>query len=181
MRCTNSGRTVRPGLHFLLYCGGEITQCRMHYSPPSEAVHIMSNSVLIVDDSQSVRKVMRRFFETLTDWTVKGEAGDGTEAIQKAVALKPDLILMDFSMPNLNGVEAASVLKKLIPDVHIIVFTMFDDALGPRISLAVGIDLVVPKAEGLTSLVKSVQHFMGTAGLIKNPGKPNGRELSATD
>ena len=141
----------------------------------------MSKSVLIVDDSQSVRKVMRGFFETLTDWTVKGEAGDGAEAIQKAIELKPNLILLDFSMPNMNGVEAASVLKKMMPDVHIIVFTMFDDALGSRLSSAVGVDLVVPKAEGLTSLVKTVQHFMGTAGLIKSTGKTDGREQSATD
>ena len=141
----------------------------------------MSKSVLIVDDSQSVRRVMRGFFETLTDWTVKGEAGNGAEAIQKAIELKPDLILLDFSMPNMNGVEAASVLKKMIPDVHIIVFTMFDDALGSRLSSAVGVDLVVPKAEGLTSLVKSVQHFMGTTGLIKSTDNTDGREQSATD
>jgi two-component system response regulator NreC len=138
-------------------------------------------TVLIVDDSQNVRKVMRRFFETLTDWKVEGEAGDGVEAIQKAIELKPDLILLDFSMPSMNGVEAASVLKKMIPDVHIIVFTMFDDALGSRLSSAVGVDLVVPKAEGLTSLLKSVQHFMGTAGLIKSTDKTDRREQSATD
>jgi DNA-binding NarL/FixJ family response regulator len=139
------------------------------------------STVLIVDDSQNVRKVMRRFFETLTDWKVEGEAGDGAEAIQKAIELKPDLILLDFSMPNMNGVEAASVLKKMIPDVHIIVFTMFDDALGSRLSSAVGVDLVVPKAEGLTSLLNTVQHFMGTAGLIKSTDKTDRREQSATD
>jgi DNA-binding NarL/FixJ family response regulator len=61
---------------------------------------------------------MRSSFETLTDWTVKGEGGDGAEAIQKAIDLRPDLILMDFSMPNMNGVQAASVLKNIIPDVH---------------------------------------------------------------
>jgi two-component system response regulator NreC len=114
----------------------------------------MSKSVLIVDDSQNVRKVVRRFFETLTDWKVEGEAGDGAEAIQKAIELKPDLILLDFSMPNMNGEEAASVLKKMIPDVHIIVLTMFDDALGARLR---------------------------TAGLIKSTGKTDGREQSATD
>src|SRR6266481_4516077 len=121
-------------------------------------------SVLIVDDNQMVRNVMRHFFETLPDWKVGGEAKEGAEAVQKAIELKPDLILLDFSMPNMNGVEAASVLKKMIPDVHIIVFTMFDDALGSRLSSAVGVDLVVPKAEGLTSVLKAVQHFMGTAG-----------------
>ena len=68
-------------------------------------------------------------------------------------------------MPNLNGVEAASVLKKQLPDVSIIVFTIFDDALGSRMSSAVGIDLVVPKSEGLTGLMKSIQHLLATAGL----------------
>ena len=123
-------------------------------------------SVLIVDDNQRIRKVMRRFFETLPDWIVRGEAGDGTEAIEKAMELRPDLILLDFSMPNMNGVEAASVLKKALPDVHIVVFTMFDDALGSRLVSAVGVDLIVPKSEGLTGLVKAIQHLMGTDGMI---------------
>ena len=122
-------------------------------------------SVLIVDDNQRIRKVMRRFFETLPDWKVGGEAGDGAEAIEKAIELRPDLILLDFSMPNMNGVEAASVLKKALPDVHIVVFTMFDDALGSRLVSAVGVDLIVPKSEGLTGLVKAIQRLMGTDGM----------------
>ena len=126
----------------------------------------MPKSVLIVDDSRNVRKVLRDFFETQSDWRVGGEAGDGAEAIEKAMKLRPDLILLDVSMPELNGIEAASVLKKTIPHVRILVFTMFDDAVGSRLSTAVGVDLVVPKAEGLTGLVKSLQRLMGTTGLI---------------
>jgi DNA-binding NarL/FixJ family response regulator len=122
----------------------------------------MSKSVLIVDDSQVVREVMRDFFETQADWKVGGEAGDGVEAIQKARELKPDLILLDFSMPYMNGLEAASVLKKMLPNVHIIAFTMFADALGSRLSSAVGVDLVVPKSEGLTVLAKALQSLMGS-------------------
>jgi len=121
----------------------------------------MLKSVLIVDDSQVVRDVLRDFFETLTDWKVRGEAGDGAEAIQKARELKPDLILLDFSMPKMNGLEAASVLKKMLPNVRIIAFTMFADALGSKLSSAV--DLVVPKAEGLTVLARAVQSLVGTA------------------
>jgi DNA-binding NarL/FixJ family response regulator len=122
----------------------------------------MSKSVLIVDDSQVVREVMRDFFETQADWKVGGEAGDGVEAIQKASELKPDLILLDFSMPYMNGIEAASVLKKMLPDVRIIAFTMFADALGSKLSSAVGVDLVVPKAEGLTVLAKALESLMGS-------------------
>jgi len=124
-------------------------------------------SVLIVDDNQMVRNVMRHFFETLPDWKVGGEAKEGAEAVQKAAELKPDLILLDFSMPNMNGIEAASVLKKMLPDVHIIDFTIFDDALGSSLVSAVGVDLVVPKAEGLTGLEKAIQRLMGTDGMNK--------------
>lgn len=124
----------------------------------------MRNSILIVDDSYIVRRVIRDFFETLTDWNIAGEAGDGVEAIQKAIELKPDIILMDFSMPNMNGIEAACVLKKALPEVHIVMFTMFSDALGSTLTSAAGVDLVVPKAEGLTDLVKAVQILMGNAG-----------------
>ena len=138
-------------------------------------VHVMSSSVLIVDDNQMVRKAVRHFFETLPDWIVGGEAGDGAEAVQKAAELKPDLILLDFSMPNMNGIEAASVLKKLLPDVHIIVFSMFDDALSSSLISAAGVDLVVPKAEGVRGLEKAVQNIMG----IKGQAAPDHREPSA--
>jgi DNA-binding NarL/FixJ family response regulator len=76
------------------------------------------------------------------------------------------LIILDCSMPNMNGLEAASVIKKMLPNVYIIVFTMFDDALGARLSSAAGIDLIIPKAEGLTALMKVVQKFVGMPGPI---------------
>jgi DNA-binding NarL/FixJ family response regulator len=117
----------------------------------------MQKSVLIVDDSQIVRSVMRDFFEARTDWKVGGEAADGAEAIQKVKELRPDLILLDFSMPNMNGMQAAPVLKKMLAKAYIIVFTMYSEALGSTLSSAEGVDLVVPKAEGLTVLAKALQ------------------------
>ena len=93
--------------------------------------------------------------------------------------VKPDLILLDFSMPNMNGIEAASVVKKMLPDAHIVVFTMFDDALGLRLRSAVGVDVVIPKSEGLTGLLKVVQHLMGTAGMIKGQATPDRQEPGA--
>ena len=139
----------------------------------------MAKSVLIVDDSQIVRREMRHFFETLPDWKIGGEAAEGAKAIQKAIELKPDLILLDFSMPNMNGVETASVLKKMLPDTHIVVFTMFDDAVGSRLRSAVGVDVVIPKSEGLTGLVKVVQRLTGTAGMIKSQAKTEHQEPGA--
>lgn len=124
----------------------------------------MPNSVLIVDDSPTIRKIMRDFLEALTDWRIAGEAGDGSEAIQMAAAVKPDLILLDFSMPHMNGIEAAPILKKLLPDAVIVVFTMFEDALGSKLSCAPGVDLVISKADGLGPLVKAVHRLMETTG-----------------
>jgi CheY-like chemotaxis protein len=65
-------------------------------------------------------KCIAQFFETLTEWKIIDEAGDGAEAIKKASELMPDMILLDFSMPKKNGIEAASVLKKMFPHAHII-------------------------------------------------------------
>lgn len=113
-----------------------------------------------MDDSHIVRLVVCQFFERSTDWQIVGEAGDGPEAIQRAMEVKPDLVLLDFYMPNMNGIEVASVLRKMMPEVRIIVFTMFDEALGPSLSSAAGVDLVVPKAEGLHGLVKAVQQIL---------------------
>jgi DNA-binding NarL/FixJ family response regulator len=141
----------------------------------------MSRSVLIADDNEVVRKAIRLFFQTLTDWNIRGEAGDGMEAIEKARTLNPDLILLDFSMPHLNGLQAAAVLRKMLPETKIIVFTMFDDALGSRISSAVGVDLVVPKAKGLPFLLESIQRLMGTSGLINGTPHTGRQEPSGTD
>jgi DNA-binding NarL/FixJ family response regulator len=63
-------------------------------------------------------------------------------------------------MPNMNGIEAASVLKKILPDAPIVLFTMFEDALGSRLSSAAGVDMVIPKAEGLGGLVKAVHRLL---------------------
>jgi two-component system nitrate/nitrite response regulator NarL len=123
-------------------------------------------SVLIVDDHELVRTVVRDFFGKLSEWKIVGEASDGIEAIRIAEQMRPDLILLDFSMPRLNGLETASVLKKMLPRANIVMFTVFDDALSSRLCLHVGVDLVVPKAEGLNGLVKAVQQLTGNDGRI---------------
>jgi DNA-binding NarL/FixJ family response regulator len=134
----------------------------------------MPLSVLIADDNEAIRAAMMGYFKTLSGWIIGGEAKNGTEAIQKAVQLKPDLVILDFSMPSLNAVEAASVIKGLLPDVHIVVFTLFDDALGSRLSSAVGVDLVIPKAEGLTALIRGVEHLMGADSKIERKAEAAG-------
>src|ERR1700692_4378898 len=85
----------------------------------------MSKCILIVDDNLPIRKSIRRFLESETDFEVCGEAVDGLDAIEKARELNPDLIILDLSMPRMNGAAAASVLKRTMPHVPIILFTMY--------------------------------------------------------
>jgi DNA-binding NarL/FixJ family response regulator len=85
----------------------------------------MPARILIVDDHESVRKGLRYMLEESPEWQVCGEASDGREAVEKAKSLHPDLILMDFLMPNMNGLEAAREIAKLSPRPPILMLTMY--------------------------------------------------------
>jgi DNA-binding NarL/FixJ family response regulator len=121
----------------------------------------MSKTILIVDDNDVVRSIVRIFLETLENCTVVGEAGDGVEAIVQAQELRPDLIVIDLAMPRMNGVEAASVIKKFMPQSKIVLFSMYGEEVGKSIQSASGIDIVVSKPEGVGSLMKHLQAFLG--------------------
>ncbi|NIO69326.1 MAG: response regulator, partial [Anaerolineae bacterium] len=82
--------------------------------------------VLIVDDHALFRQGVRSTIELEEDFEVVGEAKDGLEALAKARELKPDLILMDISMPHCSGLEAVSAIKRVLPDMRIIMLTVHD-------------------------------------------------------
>ena len=75
--------------------------------------------VLIVDDNFVVRSMVRQLFELESDFEVSGEAENGIEALQKAAALNPDLVILDLSMPVMSGLDAAPQLMKLLPAARI--------------------------------------------------------------
>ncbi len=91
--------------------------------------------VLIVDDHAVVREGLRAFLQTQEGIEVAGEAGDGREAVEAASRLRPDVILMDLVMPELDGVAAMRVMREKVPDTRVIVLTSFldDDKLLPAI------------------------------------------------
>jgi DNA-binding NarL/FixJ family response regulator len=122
----------------------------------------VSKRILVADDSATVRRVLRTYLAQL-DLDVCGEAADGEDTIEKARKLKPDLILLDVAMPRTNGIVVASVLKELMPNVRIVLFTMYSDAVArafPDKGLAV--DVVVAKAEGMSRLADCVQNLLGS-------------------
>jgi chemotaxis response regulator CheB len=87
----------------------------------------MPKSVLIVDDSKSVRTATCRFVESQNGLEVCGEAVDGLDAVEKALQLGPDLIILDLAMPRMDGLEAAHELRAMFVCVPIILFSMFGD------------------------------------------------------
>jgi two-component system nitrate/nitrite response regulator NarL len=87
--------------------------------------------ILICDDNPTIRYLLRVFVESQTPFKVCGEADNGTAAIQKARLLQPDLVLLDLSMPVMTGAEAAVILKRTVPQMKIILFSMhMDDSVS---------------------------------------------------
>jgi len=120
----------------------------------------MLKQILIADDSSTVRRVLKMFIQSRGHLIVCGEAANGCEAIEKAKALRPDLILLDLAMPEMNGAEAASVLKKMMPDVPIILFTMYNENIGKSLTSAIGVDMVLSKPDGMHALVEAVDTLL---------------------
>jgi CheY-like chemotaxis protein len=85
----------------------------------------MAKTILVADDNPMIRKMLCRLFESEEDYDICAEATNGQEAIALALKHHPDLIILDISMPVLNGLAAARELKKLMPDVPIILFTQY--------------------------------------------------------
>jgi two-component system, NarL family, nitrate/nitrite response regulator NarL len=115
---------------------------------------------LIVDDNAVVRSALRGFLEDVAKMDVCGEAGDGYAAIEAAKKAQPQLVLMDVSMPVMNGIEAASVIRAIAPDTRIILFTMFADDLGHSIARAAGIDLIISKSDGAPALIAALRRVL---------------------
>lgn len=118
-------------------------------------------SVLIVDDYAAVRSAIRVGLERHPGFSVCGEAVDGVDAIEKATKLNPDFILLDLSMPRMNGMETAPVLKRLMPHVTIVAFSMYSELLGESLPSTVGIDAVIDKLAGIGKVVECARNLLG--------------------
>ena len=110
-------------------------------------------SVLIVDDSELIRHALCELFRQEPDFEVCGEAENGKVAVEKARELRPDLIVLDLSMPVMNGFEAARVLKRVMPSVPLIMYSGFSDESAQYQARLVGISEVVSKSEHASVLI----------------------------
>ncbi len=113
----------------------------------------MPKSVLLVDDNAAIRRAVCQWFTSEADFEVCGEAENGQEAIAKAQALRPDLIVMDLSMPVMNGIVATRVLKGLMPTVPVIIFSEYSDVFSQKEARSAGVPALVSKAEHVSVLL----------------------------
>jgi DNA-binding NarL/FixJ family response regulator len=120
----------------------------------------MVRSILIVDDNAFIRKALCEVFEREADFNICGEAENGRVAIEKAQQLRPDLVVLDMSMPVMNGLDAARALKRLMPRVPLIMYSAFGDRFVEQQASLLGISSVISKSEPVTTLVSAARSLL---------------------
>ncbi len=127
--------------------------------------------ILVVDDNDRVRHGISELLASETNWEICGEAKDGTEAIEKARELLPDVILLDISMPGLNGLETTRRLRKEGTGAKILIMSQHDPVqLLPR-ALDAGAQGCVDKARLSTDLLPSIQNVAAGAQASRTGSK----------
>jgi DNA-binding NarL/FixJ family response regulator len=120
----------------------------------------VAKSVLIVDDNEIIRRGLRELFTSEPDFDVCGEAENGREAIEKAQGLHPDLIVLDLSMPVMNGIDAARVLSRLMPAAPLIIFSEHSDVVSVEEARSAGVSALVSKSDHVSVLVAKARALL---------------------
>jgi DNA-binding NarL/FixJ family response regulator len=116
--------------------------------------------VLIVDDHEVMRMGIRNLLEAVPNWTVCAEANNGVEAIEKALQFVPDIIIMDVTMPGMNGLEAAEEIGNSRPDIPVILFSLhLSEDFASHFHRG-GIRGAVGKGEAARDLVEAVKQVL---------------------
>jgi two-component system response regulator NreC len=114
-------------------------------------------SVLLAEDHWTVREGLRHVVNAQEDMEVVGEAGDGKAAIAQAQSLKPDVVVLDLSMPQMSGLEAASILHTSLPSTAIVTLTRHRDSAYVQQLLAAGASAYVLKQSSSTELLNAIR------------------------
>jgi DNA-binding NarL/FixJ family response regulator len=118
--------------------------------------------ILIADDSEIVRRGIRGLLSGETTWEVCGEAVDGADTLRKARELLPDLIVLDISMPGVNGLKAAGILRHEVPKAKILVMSQHDPVLLLPRALEAGAHACMDKGRLSADLLRIIESIEGT-------------------
>jgi DNA-binding NarL/FixJ family response regulator len=137
--------------------------------------------ILVVDDHDVVRQGVQLILRRQTDWQICGEAENGVEALEKENELKPDLIILDISMPGKDGLEVANELRHRQSNAKVLVVTMHDSKELEAAVRAAGVKGYVVKSHAARDLVKAIEtiiaggDFFPSGSLPKQSEKPSGK------
>jgi DNA-binding NarL/FixJ family response regulator len=118
--------------------------------------HFIFARILIVDDFPDWRSRIRQILAAHPEWKIISEASDGQEAVQEASELQPDIVVLDITLPGLNGIEAAKMIRQKSPKSRIVFLTHDNDSDIMKAALGVGQTTYVPKAKAATRLCQAV-------------------------
>src|SRR6266404_5731250 len=113
--------------------------------------------ILVADDHEVVRRGLRTLLQTRPGWEVCGEAATGREAVEKTEKLKPDIVILDVAMPELNGLEAARLIRKARPEVQILVLTIYESEDLVRELLKAGVRGYVLKTDAGSDIIAATE------------------------
>jgi DNA-binding NarL/FixJ family response regulator len=113
--------------------------------------------ILIADDHEVVRAGLRKILEAQPGWEVAGEASDGREAVAKALELKPDIAVLDYALPLVNGIEATRQIRARLPHTEVLIFTMHDNEMLIRDLLAAGARGFLLKSDAKRFLLAAIE------------------------
>jgi two-component system response regulator NreC len=145
--------------------------------------------VLIADDHQTVREGLTMLIDREVDMEIVGEAADGNEAISKAVNLRPQVIVMDLSMPGMSGLNATRKLKEMAPEIHIVALTRHNEGGYLQELLKAGASGYVLKQSSSEELIRAIRSVVAgnsyldpavTGEMVKKYSAGEARNLSAS-
>lgn len=116
--------------------------------------------VLIVDDHEIFRRGLRALLEPSSEWQICGEAVDGIDAIEQCKSLQPDIVVLDVSMPRLNGLEAARLIVKQQPEPRIVIITQHDSPQIRSAALEAGAQAFITKSAVGSELVSALRNLI---------------------
>ena len=123
--------------------------------------------ILVVDDHAPVRRSIRTVLGSRKGWLVCGEAADGLQAVEEAKSLRPDLIIMDVSMPNLNGLKAAKIILREVGASRILIISQNEPAIVRRQALEVSAQGFMEKSNTQRDLIAAVECILSGDGQSK--------------
>ena len=136
--------------------------------------------VLIVDDHAVIRRGVQGILSTYPEWVLCGEADNGQDAIRLAGELKPEVVIMDVSMPGLNGLEATRIMREVLPETKVLLLTLHSSSEFVRSAFRAGARGYVLKSDAESELVRALNVVLGEGTYVSPAIDPHEAKEATT-